>query len=80
MWQRAEGIIEQAAQTCGLSVEDIVGEKKSRRLVIARHYAMNRVYYETNLSLPEIGRLFGRDHTTIIYGVDRWNTYWSKLQ
>jgi len=55
-----------------ISVEDIEGGKRSQDYTIPRQIAMYLIREFTNLSLPQIGTLFGgRDHTTVIYSVDK---------
>ncbi len=57
-------IVEAVAVAYGQSVEDIKGSSRTKDLTMARHVAMYLVRLLTELSYPEIGRYFGRDHTT----------------
>jgi chromosomal replication initiation ATPase DnaA len=60
-------IIRAAALRHGVSVRAILGPRKDRMVVVARMEAMATAYdVRRDLSLPAIGRLFGRDHTTIL--------------
>ncbi|WP_425573120.1 chromosomal replication initiator protein DnaA, partial [Nocardioides lentus] len=56
------------AQTCsyfGVSIEDLTGPSRGRHLVQGRQIAMYLCRELTPMSLPQIGREFGkRDHTT----------------
>lgn len=54
----------------GLTRHDLLGRERFPRISKARHEAF---YYfrRKGWSYPEIGRLFGRDHSTIIHGVER---------
>jgi chromosomal replication initiator protein len=62
-------IIGQTAKYFSLTMEEIRGHSRLRRLVEARHIAMYLCRELTDLSLPDIGREFGgRDHTTILHG------------
>jgi len=55
-----------------VSFSDVVGPKRSRYLVAARHQCMKAVYNERkDLSFPQIGRIFNRDHTLVLYACDR---------
>ena len=45
------------------------GTLKNKGTAEARQIAMYLVRQLTNLSLPEIGREFGKDHTTVLYGI-----------
>lgn len=57
--------------------EELIAQDRRKRLVLARQEFMARAYETPTLSgrmrsLPEIGRfLGGRDHTTILHGVNR---------
>lgn len=66
--------IEQVALYCTLVLDpvtpsDIVGDRRSKTVVRARQIAMWVVREITGLSLPQMGAVFGRDHTTIAHGI-----------
>ena len=64
----ASTIIAQTATYFGLSVEEIVGTGRSRRLVSARQIAMYLCRELTDMPLIRIGEEFGgRDHTTVMH-------------
>lgn len=46
----------------------ILGRGRTKRVSAARQEVWARMY-ECGFSLPEIGFMFGRDHTTILYGI-----------
>jgi len=51
---------------------DLLGHRRSQDLVRPRQIAMYLARKETQASLPEIGQMLGgRDHTTILYGVQK---------
>lgn len=54
----------------GLTRHDILGRVKTTHICRARHEAYYH-FRRKGWSYPEIGRLFGRDHSTIIYGVEK---------
>lgn len=54
----------------GFSTEDIRGKKRTSDIVYVRHIAMYLCTEYTGLSLKAIGRLFGRDHSTVINARD----------
>ena len=62
-----ETLLREEAARFGLSSADLLGPSRKRKVVAARCAAMRRVWSETTLSLPAIGRLFGRDHTTVLH-------------
>ncbi len=65
-------VIETVAKYYSISVPEMVSPSRNRELVQPRQVAMYLIRQETDASLPEIGGLLGgRDHTTILHGVDR---------
>jgi len=71
-------IAEQVARRHGLTFNDILQEDRTPHLVKVRCEAWARIRAETSMSLPQIGAIFNRDHTTILAGVHRWHDKWSK--
>ncbi|MFC0316107.1 chromosomal replication initiator protein DnaA [Gordonia phosphorivorans] len=63
----AAGIIAIAADYYGITVDDLLSTSKSRPLVGYRHISMYLCRELTDLSLPQIGEAFNRDHSTIIH-------------
>lgn len=58
---------------------DIKSQRRDKHLVIVRQYLMWRLKKETTLSLPQIGRqIGGRDHTTVLYGVRKYQDLMDK--
>lgn len=65
-------IIRHAAEIFGVPPMAIISQRKHRSLSYARFAAMSVMRDMTTKSLPEIGKILGnRDHTTILYGVNR---------
>ena len=68
-------IIEAIAETTsrhGLTAEDVVSPRRSRRYAWPRQEAMTVVRDRFGLSYPDLGIIFGgRDHTTVVAGVRR---------
>lgn len=52
-----------------LTLADLLGPVKIRRISNARQEAFYRIGHETNLSLPQIGERMHRDHTTVLHGI-----------
>ena len=68
----AKQIIERTARHFQIPVEDIVGPKRDRDIVVPRQIAMYMLRNELKLSFPKIARELGRkDHTTAIHSVDK---------
>ncbi len=60
------------SQVCKFySVEEAVlrGSQKTKGIAEARQVAMYLVRKLTNLSLPDIGKEFGKDHSTVLYNI-----------
>lgn len=49
----------------------LTGKSRSRDFVIPRQVAMYLIREILNFSFPEIARFFGKDHTTVIYSINR---------
>lgn len=60
-------IIEHVARYFEISLEDIYGNSRAAAIAQARQIAMYLCRELTSLSLPKIGQLIGRDHTTVMY-------------
>lgn len=69
MIEEAHRIIEVICHYYELPYKAIVGKERYPRLVIVRHIAMHFIKEKTDLSLVDIGKIFDRDHTTIIYSL-----------
>ena len=65
-------VLERVAEYFEVSVNDILGQKRSREIAYPRQMAMYLFYYDFNMSYPQIATIIGnRDHTTILYGVKK---------
>lgn len=68
----AKQIIERTARHFQVPLEDIVGPKRDKDIVVPRQVAMYMLRSELHLSFPKIARELGRkDHTTAIHSVDK---------
>jgi chromosomal replication initiator protein len=68
----AKQIIERTARHFQIPVEDIVGPKRDKDIVVPRQIAMYILRSELHLSFPKIARELGRkDHTTAIHSVEK---------
>ena len=68
-------IIEQVSRFYSIDQSVIRGTLKNKGTAEARQVAMYLIRHLTNLSLPEIGREFGRDHTTVIHSIRKVESY-----
>lgn len=68
-------ILEETAKMFGWTVEDLCGKSRRRPLVTARQISMYVMRELTDFSYPRIAEAFGgRDHTTVMYAVDKIRT------
>jgi chromosomal replication initiator protein len=65
-----ETIFKQLEKRYGISKEEMTGKKRTADIVYVRHIAIYLIHESTDLSLKKIGRLFDRDHSTIISARD----------
>lgn len=62
--------IDTAEAVTGISRSEIIGRSRRRPIVVARWSAMAAAR-TFGLSLPVIGRGFGRNHTSVLNGLER---------
>ncbi len=68
----SEEILKAVSIYYNLTLEDLRGARRTRRIALPRQIAMYLIREETESSYPQIGaQLGGRDHTTILYGYER---------
>ncbi len=54
----------------GVKREDIVGLKRTKEITRIRHIAIYLVSNITEMSTKKIGKIFNRDHTTVLYSIE----------
>ena len=65
-------IIERTAKHFSVTIDDILGPKRDKDIVVPRQIAMYMLRSELHLSFPKIARELGRkDHTTAIHSVEK---------
>lgn len=68
----AKQIIENTANFYDIKIEEIMGKKRDREIVVPRQIAMYLLREELNLSYPKIAKeLNKKDHTTAIHACDK---------
>lgn len=68
----ARQIIERTARHFQISVEDILGPKRDKDIVVPRQIAMYMLRSELHMSFPKIAHELGRkDHTTAMHSVEK---------
>ncbi len=66
-----EIIIEETAKCYGVEISDIMSTSRTAKVTLARQISMYIIRSMTQLSLPDIGRVFGRDHTTVMHSLEK---------
>lgn len=64
-------IIRECCVKYHVTKQELIGPKRDTTIVQARQEAAFRMSKETRLSLAQIGRKLGRDHTTILHAIRR---------
>lgn len=69
--ERFAGVVEACAAEWGVTRQQLLGEGRTGAVLQARQAAMTLAHRLLGYSLPRIGRLVGRDHTTVLHGIRR---------
>lgn len=69
-----EKILTVVTKHFGISIEDVKSKKRTENISNARHTAIYIIRNMTNLSLKEIGNIFGRDHATVLSSIGKIDT------
>lgn len=66
-----EMIVEIVSAEFGVSVEEIFSSKRNRPIAEARQYAIYLTRELTNMSTLQLGKAFGRDHSTVMHSCEK---------
>lgn len=61
-----------ACQLFGVTRLELHSKRRNRHVVFARQFVMYWSVRLTKLTLPQIGAVMGRDHTTVLHGKDAY--------
>ena len=64
-------LIERCAHDGLCTAESIMSRSRASEAVRARHRVWHIIHSSTGMSISGIGRMFGADHTTVMYGIRR---------
>ncbi len=64
-----ENIYDSILENFGITEDELKGRCRQRHIMNIRHALFYHMRYERNLTLTQIGKLFDRDHSTIINAV-----------
>ena len=66
-----EIIVEETAKYYSMDTKAILGSSRMKDIVLARQVSIYLIRSITNLSLPEIGKVFGQHHTTVMHSLEK---------
>jgi chromosomal replication initiation ATPase DnaA len=66
-----EQVFDDVAKKYRTTREHLRGRSRLAKICTARHELIVRLYFERNLSTPQIGSLLNRNHTTILHYLHR---------
>ena len=69
---RWKSIADQVCKKRGVPIELIRGDGRAKPVCAARHELCYRLYTETGMSLPQVGRFLSKDHSTVLHSVRRY--------
>lgn len=67
-----EIIIENVSKYYKISQDKILGKSRNKDIVIARHMAINLIKVLLDLPSTQIGKIFKRDHSTILSAIEKF--------
>jgi len=70
-FDEADDIITAVTANTGVDKREIMGGSRQRHICHARHLAMYMVSIGTGKSSTQIGKLFNRDHSSVLFGIKR---------
>ena len=66
-----EKILETVSKKYGISIDDLKSKSRVSNITNARQIAMYIIRKKTDLSLPKTGKVFNRDHATVVSSVEK---------
>lgn len=70
--QTAKSIQLEFCEKYGITLEEMLGKCRQKRLAVPRQEAMAAVRTRLGWSYPRIGRLFRKDHTTVLWACRKY--------
>jgi len=64
-------VIRDTAEKYGITEKELLSTSRKKKFVSPRQEAIYRIRNEVQKSMPEIGRIFDRDHTTILHALEK---------
>jgi chromosomal replication initiator protein len=66
-----DSIFETVSKEWSIPIEEIKGKKQKKEIALARHVTIYLISTMTDYSLDDIGVLFGKDHSTVHYSINK---------
>ncbi|GIV14677.1 MAG: chromosomal replication initiator protein DnaA [Armatimonadota bacterium] len=73
-----QAVLQAVCQRFGLTTQDILGDQRSREVLMARQIAMYLLREKAQLPLQQIGQMFGKNHSTVLHAYNRVKTSLNK--
>ena len=67
--RRTAAILASVCEYTDVTMEMLLSNRRHPAISQARHVAFYFLHTQVKLSYPEIGRIFGKHHTSVMYGV-----------
>lgn len=67
-------IMREVCAKYGVTLKDVLSRRRTGKIALPRQEIMWRLRHETPASLPQIGRMLHRDHTSVLYGIRRYSS------
>lgn len=61
------------ARRYGTTVDEIFGRRRFPEAVEARSHAWSILYRQHGYTMARIGRIWGRDHSTVLHGIRKFD-------
>ena len=71
-------IIDIACDLLNSPRDEVIGKSRKREIVECRHIAMGVIRHNTLTTLKEIGKLFNRDHSSVIYAIENFKDLYGR--
>ena len=66
-----DAVVEAVCRRTGATPSELRGRSRNRQVTYARHLAMYLLKHDAEKPIADIARLFDRDHSTVLGGIDR---------
>jgi chromosomal replication initiator protein len=76
MMEQYNSLVEYVASLFDCSATDIYSHSRRRNVVDARKICMSACHEFTDASLPDIGKYFNHDRTTVLYSIRKAKDYY----